>query len=93
MARAVIVPQIDQMAALSQAGTNRSDKDDRGEDEADGELVSLFVRSIMLCLPAKNSYRPSHLTRNCSLPSLREGLGEGEICSTNCQFVRVKLTV
>lgn len=46
MSRAVIVPQIDQSAALSQAGTNRSDKDERGEDEADGELVGLFVCSI-----------------------------------------------
>ena len=59
MTRAVIVPQIDQMAALSQAGTNRSDKDERGEDEAEGELVSLFVRSIMLCLPA--AYRLNNL--------------------------------
>ena len=37
MAIAAMMPQIDQSAALSQGGASRSDKDGRGEDEADGE--------------------------------------------------------
>jgi hypothetical protein len=36
MSMAAMTPKIDQIAALSQGGTRRSAKDERGEDEAEG---------------------------------------------------------
>jgi hypothetical protein len=46
MARALTAPQIDQMVALSQGGSKRSDRDDFWENESEEESVGLLLPAI-----------------------------------------------